>query len=34
VRVYAESGFLDRNKPIRTFTKKAMQDFLYRSRPR
>ncbi|MEU1422512.1 excinuclease ABC subunit UvrA [Kitasatospora sp. NPDC005751] len=30
VRVYAESGFLDPNKPIRKFTKKEMQDFLYR----
>ncbi|MGV9271099.1 ATP-binding cassette domain-containing protein [Kitasatospora sp. NPDC003701] len=30
VRVYAESGFLDPNKPIREFTKKEMQDFLYR----
>jgi excinuclease UvrABC ATPase subunit len=30
VRVYAESGFLDPNKPIRRFTKKEMQDFLYR----
>ena len=30
VKVYAESGFLDPNKPIRTFTKKEMQDFLYR----
>ncbi|MEV0057321.1 excinuclease ABC subunit UvrA [Saccharopolyspora shandongensis] len=30
VRTYAESGFLDPNKPIRKFTKKEMQDFLYR----
>ncbi|MDQ0984613.1 excinuclease ABC subunit UvrA [Streptomyces sp. V2I9] len=30
VRVYAESGFLDPNKPIATFTKKEMQDFLYK----
>jgi excinuclease UvrABC ATPase subunit len=30
VRTYAESGFLDPNKPIRTFTKKEMHDFLYR----
>ncbi|MGW6504828.1 ATP-binding cassette domain-containing protein [Nonomuraea angiospora] len=30
VRVYAESGLLDPNKPIRDFTKKEMQDFLYR----
>ncbi|MFG2481346.1 ATP-binding cassette domain-containing protein [Streptomyces virginiae] len=30
VRVYAESGFLDPNKPIAKFTKKEMQDFLYR----
>ncbi|MFJ2738603.1 ATP-binding cassette domain-containing protein [Streptomyces sp. NPDC087440] len=29
VRVYAESGLLDPNKPIRKFTKKEMQDFLY-----
>ncbi|MDT0380460.1 excinuclease ABC subunit UvrA [Streptomyces sp. DSM 42041] len=29
VRIYAESGFLDPNKPIRRFTKKEMQDFLY-----
>ncbi|WP_331771577.1 excinuclease ABC subunit UvrA (plasmid) [Embleya sp. NBC_00888] len=29
VRTYAESGFLDPNKPIRKFTKKEMQDFLY-----
>ncbi|MGW0698772.1 ATP-binding cassette domain-containing protein [Streptomyces sp. NPDC002867] len=30
VRVYAESGFLDPDKPIREFTEKEMQDFLYR----
>ncbi|MFI6761701.1 ATP-binding cassette domain-containing protein [Micromonospora sp. NPDC050417] len=30
VRIYAESGFLDPNKPIRTFTKQEMHDFLYR----
>ncbi|MET7455770.1 excinuclease ABC subunit UvrA [Streptomyces sp. NPDC005574] len=30
VRVYAESGLLDPDKPIRTFTKKEMHDFLYR----
>jgi len=30
VRVYAESGFLDPNKPIRQFTKKELHDFLYR----
>ena len=30
VQVYAESGFLDPNKPIRDYTKKEMQDFLYR----
>lgn len=30
VRVYAESGLLDPDKPIREFTKKEMQDFLYR----
>ncbi|MEU2822508.1 excinuclease ABC subunit UvrA [Streptomyces bacillaris] len=30
VRTYAESGFLDPDKPIREFTKKEMQDFLYR----
>ncbi|MFJ8746390.1 ATP-binding cassette domain-containing protein [Embleya sp. NPDC127516] len=29
VRTYAESGFLDPNKPIRKFTKKEMRDFLY-----
>ncbi|NBE50474.1 ATP-binding cassette domain-containing protein [Streptomyces boluensis] len=30
VGIYAESGFLDPDKPIRKFTKKEMQDFLYR----
>ncbi|WP_211349446.1 ATP-binding cassette domain-containing protein [Micromonospora pisi] len=30
VRIYAESGFLDPNKPIREYTKQEMQDFLYR----
>ncbi len=30
VRIYAESGLLDPNKPIRKFTKKEMHDFLYR----
>ncbi|WJV44858.1 excinuclease ABC subunit UvrA [Streptomyces flavofungini] len=30
VGLYAQSGFLDPNKPIRRFTKKEMQDFLYR----
>ncbi|WP_455351004.1 ATP-binding cassette domain-containing protein [Streptomyces sp. SYSU K217416] len=30
VGIYAESGFLDPNKPIAKFTKKEMQDFLYR----
>ncbi|MFD0265091.1 ATP-binding cassette domain-containing protein [Streptomyces sp. NPDC127106] len=30
VGIYAESGFLDPNKPIRRFTKREMQDFLYR----
>ncbi|MGV8966135.1 MAG: ATP-binding cassette domain-containing protein [Cellulomonas sp.] len=30
VRIYAESGFLDPNKPIKSFTKKEMHDFLYR----
>lgn len=29
VRVYAESGILDPDKPIRRFTKKEMQDFLH-----
>ncbi|MGW2177657.1 ATP-binding cassette domain-containing protein [Streptomyces sp. NPDC001732] len=30
VRVYAESGFLDPNKPIRDFTEQEMRDFLHR----
>ncbi|MFJ8074193.1 ATP-binding cassette domain-containing protein [Streptomyces sp. NPDC096176] len=30
VGIYAASGFLDPNKPIRRFTKEEMQDFLYR----
>ncbi|WP_406382933.1 ATP-binding cassette domain-containing protein [Streptomyces sp. NBC_01618] len=30
VRVYAESGLLDPDKPIRKYTEKEMQDFLYR----
>jgi excinuclease UvrABC ATPase subunit len=30
VGIYAESGFLDPNKPIRKFTKKELNDFLYR----
>ncbi|MFI6865957.1 ATP-binding cassette domain-containing protein [Nocardia sp. NPDC050406] len=30
VRVYAESGFVDPNKPIRKYTKKEMNDFLYK----
>ncbi|MFD4692722.1 ATP-binding cassette domain-containing protein [Streptomyces sp. NPDC058463] len=30
VGLYAQSGFLDPHKPIRKFTKKEMQDFLYR----
>ncbi|ARI56102.1 daunorubicin resistance protein DrrC [Streptomyces sp. S8] len=30
VRTYAESGFLDPDKPIREFTEKEMRDFLYR----
>ncbi|MCX4751139.1 excinuclease ABC subunit UvrA [Kitasatospora sp. NBC_01287] len=30
VRVYAESGLLDPNKPIRKYTKKEMHDFLHR----
>ncbi|MFE0677433.1 ATP-binding cassette domain-containing protein [Streptomyces sp. NPDC058867] len=29
VGIYAQSGLLDPNKPIRRFTKKEMQDFLY-----
>ncbi|MGW7517901.1 ATP-binding cassette domain-containing protein [Streptomyces sp. NPDC054796] len=30
VRTYAESGFLDPDKPIREFTEREMRDFLYR----
>ncbi|MEX2599046.1 MAG: excinuclease ABC subunit UvrA, partial [Dehalococcoidia bacterium] len=30
VRIFAESGFLDPNKPIRDYTSKERQDFLYR----
>ncbi|WP_093802526.1 excinuclease ABC subunit UvrA [Streptomyces sp. Wb2n-11] len=30
VRTYAESGFLDPDKPIREFTEREMQDFLHR----
>ncbi|WP_405939303.1 excinuclease ABC subunit UvrA [Streptomyces sp. NBC_00726] len=30
VRVYAESGFLDPDKPIAKYTKREMRDFLYR----
>ncbi|GAA1539750.1 excinuclease ABC subunit UvrA [Kribbella lupini] len=30
VRVYAESGFVDPDKPIKKFTKKELQDFLYK----
>src|SRR5688572_3937760 len=30
VRVYAESGFVDPNKPIRDYTKKELEDFLYK----
>ncbi|RLP98154.1 excinuclease ABC subunit UvrA [Micromonospora sp. CV4] len=30
VRVYAESGFVDPNKPIRNYTKKELHDFLYK----
>jgi excinuclease UvrABC ATPase subunit len=30
VRTYAESGFLDPNKPIRRFTDKEMHDFLHK----
>ncbi|MET9517204.1 excinuclease ABC subunit UvrA [Streptomyces sp. NPDC002994] len=30
VRVYAESGLLDPDKPISKYTKREMQDFLYR----
>ncbi len=30
VRYYTESGFLDPDKPIRKYTKKELQDFLYK----
>ncbi|HCT75796.1 MAG TPA: daunorubicin resistance protein DrrC, partial [Micromonosporaceae bacterium] len=30
VRVYAESGFVDPNKPIRKYSKKELNDFLYK----
>jgi excinuclease UvrABC ATPase subunit len=30
VRVYAESGFVDPDKPIRAYTRKELDDFLYR----
>ncbi|MFE7059180.1 ATP-binding cassette domain-containing protein [Streptomyces californicus] len=30
VRIYAESGFLDPNKPIAKFTEREMRDFLYK----
>jgi excinuclease UvrABC ATPase subunit len=30
VRIFAESGFLDPDKPIRDYTAKELQDFLYR----
>lgn len=30
VRVYAESGFVDPNKPIRDYTEKELRDFLYK----
>lgn len=30
VRLYAESGYFDRDKPIRDFTEQERQDFLYR----
>ncbi|RYE78144.1 MAG: excinuclease ABC subunit UvrA, partial [Myxococcales bacterium] len=30
VRIFGASGFLDPNKPIRDYTKKELQDFLYR----
>ncbi|WP_040833436.1 ATP-binding cassette domain-containing protein [Nocardia brevicatena] len=30
VRVYAESGFVDPNKPIREYTKKELRDFLHK----
>jgi excinuclease UvrABC ATPase subunit len=30
VRLFSESGFLDPDKPIRNYTKKELQDFLYK----
>ncbi|WP_375757298.1 ATP-binding cassette domain-containing protein [Corallococcus exercitus] len=30
VRIFSESGFLDPNKPIRDYTQKELQDFLYK----
>jgi len=30
VRIFAESGFVDPNKPIREFTKRELRDFLYK----
>lgn len=30
VRIYAESGFLDPNKPIRDYTEQELHDFLYK----
>src|SRR5690606_16789202 len=30
VRVYAESGFVDPDKPIRDYTEKELHDFLYK----
>src|SRR5690606_8260886 len=30
VKIYAASGFVDPNKPIRDFTKKELDDFLYK----
>ncbi|TDC85611.1 excinuclease ABC subunit UvrA [Micromonospora sp. KC606] len=30
VRVYAESGFVDPNKPIREYTRRELHDFLYK----
>ncbi len=30
VRIFAESGFLDPDKPIRDYTRKELRDFLYR----
>ena len=30
VRIFGETGFLDPDKPIRKYTKKEMQDFLYK----